>query len=147
VFAATNSTGGLALIVAGVLILAGGMLSKLRPPHDPSVRLVALALAAFVPAIIATLWGLFIARPWSVAMALAAGLGAFGCVLVMRATYTADDPDDVDDDLGGGGGGPGGPPRGPGPDGGGLDVDWDAFEAQAHAAWESFAREGALQAA
>lgn len=142
---------GVALVVAGSLLLAGGAASKARPPHEPSATLLAVAVLGFVPAVLATLFGLILARPWSIALAAVAGAAACAFLLVLRHTYAPDAPGEVDDHDGDGSGGGGGRrpdgPRDPEPDGGGLSIDWDAFESQAHDAWQTFAEQQALQTA
>ena len=137
------------LAVAAVLLAALAAALLVPPAPVCTRRMLRASLVCGMPGCIAGALGTLTGTPAGLALGLAGGRAAAASLWALRAPVAAvgapDDPEAgrSDDDDGGRGGGGSGPPGGGDPDGGGLldpldeEIDWEAFERRAYAAFEA----------
>ena len=120
------------------VLLAAVLAAYLVRPAVACTHAMLLACSLFgLPGSMVALLGVIVGTPASAAVGLAGGLAASAALWALRAPgggRANPDAGREDDEPGGGGGGPGPPGEDGGPDGSGI--DWDAFEREAHAAFE-----------
>lgn len=136
--------------VAAVLLTALAAAVLVRPARVCTEGMLRASLVCGMPGCVAGVLGTLAGTPAGLTIGLVGGLAAAASVWALRAPVpeAVDDsePGRPDDDGGGRGGGPPWPPDrdgGPGPDpSDALDrldeeIDWEAFERRAHAAFEA----------
>jgi len=136
--------------VAAVLLTALAAALFVRPAAVCTERMLRASLVCGMPGCVAGVLGTLAGKPAGLAIGLAGGLAAAASLWALRAPVpeAVDDsePGRPDDEDGGRGGGPpwprdgdGGPGADPSDGLGPLDeeIDWEAFERRAHAAFEA----------